>query len=53
MSRAARGRTARDAGLAAEDIAARHYEAMGGEIAARRWRVAEGEIVLLRVSDLE
>lgn len=47
MSRAARGRSAHDAGRAAEDIAARHYEAIGGAIAARRWRVAEGEIDLV------
>lgn len=34
-------------GLAAEDIAGRHYQAKGGEILATRWRCPEGEIDLI------
>ena len=32
------------AGLAAEEIAARHYEARGARVLARRWRGRGGEI---------
>jgi putative endonuclease len=35
------------AGLAAEDAAARWYEARGGRVLARRWRAPEGEIDLV------
>ena len=35
------------AGRAAEDAAARSYEAEGGRIAARRWRSPAGEIDLI------
>ena len=35
------------AGLAAEDAAARHYEARGGQVLARRLRTPEGEIDLV------
>ncbi|MEM7176994.1 MAG: YraN family protein [Pseudomonadota bacterium] len=35
------------AGLAAEDRAARHYEALGAEILERRLRTPEGEIDLI------
>ena len=31
-------------GLAAEDIAARHYEAAGSFVLAKRWKCPEGEI---------
>ncbi len=41
------GRTAHHAGLAAEDIAARLYEAEGGRVLARRWRCPAGEIDLI------
>jgi len=46
-----RGSTAFHNGMAAEDIAARAYEAKGGKVLARRWKVPEGEIDL--VVDLE
>jgi len=46
-----RGSTAFHNGMAAEDIAARAYEARGGTVLARRWKVAEGEIDL--IIDLE
>lgn len=42
-----RGSTAYHNGLAAEDIAARAYEARGGKVLARRWKVPEGEIDLI------
>lgn len=45
--KAARGRRAHHAGLAAEDAAARRYEALGGVVEARRWRCAEGELDLV------
>jgi putative endonuclease len=41
--RALRGRAAHLAGLAAEDAAARWYEARGGRVLARRWRAPRGE----------
>jgi len=47
VTRAARGLAAHSAGLAAEDIAARRYEAMGFDVVARRWRAPEGEIDLV------
>ena len=34
-------------GIAAEDAAAKAYEARGGKVLARRWRAAEGEIDLV------
>ncbi len=39
--------TGYQAGLAAEEAAARSYEAEGGRIAARRWRGDAGEIDLI------
>ncbi len=42
-----RGRTAFHNGMAAEDAAARAYEARGGKVLARRWKVPEGEIDLI------
>lgn len=51
MSRRARGRTSLLAGAAAEDAAARHYEAFGARILARRWRGPEGEIDLIVLHD--
>ncbi len=42
-----RGSTAFHNGMAAEDIAARAYEAKGGKVLARRWKVPEGEIDLI------
>lgn len=42
-----RGGTAFHNGMAAEDIAARAYEARGGTVLARRWKVPEGEIDLV------
>ncbi|HUF55838.1 MAG TPA: YraN family protein [Thermohalobaculum sp.] len=47
MSRQVRGRRALRAGAAAEDAAARRYEAMGGRVLARRWRAPEGELDLV------
>lgn len=41
------GRTAYLNGLAAEDIAARLYEAQQGKILERRWKRREGEIDLI------
>jgi putative endonuclease len=41
------GRTAHHGGLAAEDIAARLYEAEGARVLARRWRCPAGEIDLI------
>ncbi len=41
------GSTAFHNGMAAEDIAARVYEAKGGKLLARRWKVPEGEIDLI------
>ncbi|MCF6273626.1 MAG: YraN family protein [Rhodobacteraceae bacterium] len=38
-------------GLAAESIAARHYEALGGRVLAQRWKMRSGEIDL--IIDLE
>lgn len=47
--RRAWGRRNHRAGLAAEDIAARWYQARGAEVLARRWRGPEGEIdIVLR-----
>ena len=52
MSKAARGARSHRAGLAAEDIAARAYQAKGGAILARRWRCPAGEIdLIVRLSD--
>jgi putative endonuclease len=45
--RAARGRVAHRAGVAAEDAAARAYERRGARVLARRWRRSEGEIDLV------
>jgi putative endonuclease len=42
-----RGRRAYHAGLSAEDIVARNYEARGHVIAARRYRKSAGEIDLV------
>ena len=42
-----RSSTGYQAGLAAEEAAARSYEAEGGEIVARRWRSPAGEIDLV------
>lgn len=42
-----RGRRAYFNGLAAEDIAARHYQARGGKVVARRWKGPLGEIDLV------
>ena len=42
-----RGSTAFHNGMAAEDIAARAYEAKGAKVLARRFKVAEGEIDLI------
>jgi len=42
-----RGSTAFHNGMAAEDIAARTYEAKGGTVVARRFKVREGEIDLI------
>lgn len=42
-----RGQTSFHNGMAAEDIAVRHYEAMGGSVLARRWKVAGGEIDII------
>lgn len=47
MTRAARGRRANVTGAAAEDAAARHYEAAGGRVLARNWRGPEGELDLV------
>ena len=51
MSAARRGNAARLAGLAAEDAAARWYEARGGVVEARNWRAPRedgaGEIDLV------
>ncbi len=46
-----RGARAYHNGMAAEDIAARAYEARGGQVLARRWKVAEGEIDLIVALD--
>ena len=52
MSRAERGARSHQAGLAAEDIAARAYQAQGGAVLARRWRCREGEIdLIVRLAD--
>jgi len=48
MSRAS---TAFYNGMAAEAIAARAYQARGGEVLARRWKVPEGEIDLIVALD--
>ena len=45
--RARRGRAAYHSGLAAEDIVARHYQAMGASVLARRYRAPDGEIDLV------
>ena len=42
-----RGSTSYQNGLAAEDIAARHYLALGATEFARRWKTPEGEIDLI------
>ena len=47
MSRQRQGRSNLFSGAAAEDIAARHYEALGGSVLARRWRAPEGELDLV------
>lgn len=41
------GAVSYQAGLAAEDIVARFYEARGRRVAARRWRCSAGEIDLI------
>ena len=41
------GATAYQNGLAAEDIAVRLYEALGGAVLERRWKRREGEIDLI------
>lgn len=46
-SKAHRGRMAYHAGLAAEDIIARHFKNNGHVIAAQRWRGKHGEIDLI------
>ncbi len=52
MSRAARGARSHQAGLVAEDIAARAYQAKGGAVLARRWRCPAGEIdLIIRLAD--
>ena len=51
MSRQARGRRNLRSGAAAEDAAARRYEAMGGRVLARRWRAPEGELDLVVAID--
>ena len=52
MTRAERGAQSYQAGLAAEDIAARDYQAKGGAILARRWRCPAGEIdLIIRMPD--
>jgi putative endonuclease len=43
VSRASSGETARQAGLAAEEIVARRYVARGGRIEARRWRAPRAD----------
>ena len=47
MSRADRGARSHQAGLAAEDVAAKLYQERGGAILARRWRCPAGEIDLI------
>ena len=47
MSRRRQGLTAHETGLAAEDAAARHYEALGGQVQERRLRTPHGEIDLI------
>ncbi len=42
-----KGSTAFHNGMAAEEIAARTYEARGAIVLARRWKVPEGEIDLI------
>jgi putative endonuclease len=42
-----KGSTAFHNGMAAEEIAARTYEARGGKVLARRWKVPAGEIDLI------
>ena len=44
---AARGARSDQWGRAAEEVAARWYEAKGGEVLARRWRSAAGEVDLV------
>lgn len=52
MSRAERGARSYQAGLAAEDAAARLYQNKGGAILARRWRCPAGEIdLIVRLDD--
>lgn len=52
MTRAERRARSYQAGLAAEDIAARDYQAKGGAILARRWRCPAGEIdLIIRMPD--
>lgn len=48
-----RGSRAYHNGLAAEDIAARHYTALGAKELARRWKTKAGEIDLVfRLDDV-
>lgn len=47
MTRRIRGRTAHEAGQAAEDQVARHYAQGGHRITHRRWRGPGGEIDLI------
>lgn len=47
----ARGHMSYHAGLAAEDIVARHFEVQGGQIVERRWRGRAGEIDLILRGD--
>lgn len=43
----AKGKTAFHAGMAAEEIVARHYARNGHQVAAQRWRGTAGEIDLV------
>lgn len=47
IDRMHRGRMSYHAGLAAEEVAARHFRAKGDRIAAQRWRGKGGEIDLI------
>lgn len=47
MNRSQRGRANLLGGAAAEEVAARRYEELGGRVLARRWRGPEGELDLV------
>lgn len=47
VGRVHRGRMSHHAGLAAEDIAARHFRDRGNKVTAQRWRGKCGEIDLI------